>query len=69
MSASARSSRVGTRFGPYYLKRLLGSGGMGEVYEPVDTVRQRAVALKLMSESLRRATVPRHAPAADRDHG
>jgi serine/threonine-protein kinase len=43
---------VGTRFGPYYLKRQLGSGGMGEVYEAVDTVRQRVVALKLMSESL-----------------
>ncbi|BCI89483.1 hypothetical protein NIIDMKKI_46890 [Mycobacterium kansasii] len=43
---------MGTRFGPYYLKRLLGTGGMGEVYEAVDTVRQRVVALKLMSESL-----------------
>lgn len=52
MSASTRGSRVGTRFGPYYLKRLLGTGGMGEVYEAVDTVRQRVVALKLMSESL-----------------
>ncbi|OSC42227.1 serine/threonine-protein kinase [Mycobacterium decipiens] len=52
MSASARGSRVGTRFGPYYLKRQLGGGGMGEVYEAVDTVRQRVVALKLMSESL-----------------
>lgn len=52
MSASARRSRVGTRFGPYYLKRQLGTGGMGEVYEAVDTVRQRVVALKLMSESL-----------------
>lgn len=52
MSATARGSRVGTRFGPYYLKRQLGHGGMGEVYEAVDTVRQRVVALKLMSEAL-----------------
>ena len=49
---SARDSRVGTRFGPYLLKRQLGSGGMGEVYEAVDTVRQRVVALKLLSERL-----------------
>jgi serine/threonine protein kinase len=48
--SSARGSRVGTRFGPYFLKRQLGSGGMGEVYEAVDTVRQRVVALKLLSE-------------------
>ncbi len=50
--SSARGSRVGTRFGPYFLKRQLGSGGMGEVYEAVDTVRQRVVALKLLSERL-----------------
>ncbi|MBX9979681.1 MAG: serine/threonine protein kinase, partial [Mycobacterium gordonae] len=50
--SSARGSRVGTRFGPYFLKRQLGVGGMGEVYEAVDTVRQRVVALKLLSERL-----------------
>ncbi|WP_156296150.1 serine/threonine-protein kinase [Mycobacterium paragordonae] len=50
--SSAHGSRVGTRFGPYFLKRQLGVGGMGEVYEAVDTVRQRVVALKLLSERL-----------------
>lgn len=40
---------VGSRFGPYLLKRLVGSGGMGSVYEAEDTVLQRSVALKLIS--------------------
>jgi serine/threonine kinase PknH len=39
----------GTQFGPYLLKRMLGSGGMGTVYEAQDTVMDRVVALKLIS--------------------
>ncbi|WP_245545908.1 serine/threonine-protein kinase [Nocardia higoensis] len=50
MDGSGR--RVGTRFGPYELRALLGKGGMGEVYEAFDTARHRLVAVKLLSEAL-----------------
>jgi serine/threonine-protein kinase len=45
-------SRVGTTFGKYNVTRLLGKGGMGEVYEAYDTEKGRTVALKILAHEL-----------------
>jgi serine/threonine protein kinase, bacterial len=52
MGDTTADSREGSEFGPYRLRRLVGRGGMGDVYEAEDTVRERIVALKLMSPTL-----------------
>src|ERR1700754_2459407 len=52
MSDPDGESRVGSQVGPYHLKRLIGRGGMGEVYEAQDTVKDRIVALKLLPEAV-----------------
>ncbi len=47
----------GTRLGPYEITAQIGAGGMGEVYRANDTNLKRAVAIKVLPESV----------AADRD--
>jgi serine/threonine protein kinase, bacterial len=71
MGDTTAGSREGEQFGPYLLRRLVGRGGMGDVYEAEDTVRERIVALKLMSETLSsdpvfRARMQREARTAGR---
>src|SRR5262249_17761271 len=48
MSTLYRGSRLGTRFGPYEIRSLIGAGEVGEVYSADDTVKDRTVALKLL---------------------
>lgn len=73
MGEATADTREGTQFGPYRLRRLVGRGGMGDVYEAEDTVRERIVALKLMSRTLSndpvfRSRMQREARTAGRLH-
>ena len=42
----------GTRLGPYEVTAQIGVGGMGEVYRATDTNLKRAVAIKVLPESV-----------------
>ena len=70
MSEEVRPSvRVGAMLGHYAIVRVLGAGGMGEVYEARDTRLNRSVALKVIrqevaSDPVRRQRLEREARAA-----
>ena len=52
VTADEPGTRAGSELGRYHLRRLIGYGTMGEVYEAEDTVKDRIVALKLLSTTL-----------------
>lgn len=43
---------TGSTLGPYTIEKILGLGGMGEVYQAIDTRLSRAVAIKVLPEHL-----------------
>ena len=40
----------GTRLGRYEIRSHIGTGGMGEVYEAIDTELERTLAIKILPE-------------------
>ncbi len=52
MTADSRKDMSGTRLHGYLINRLIGKGGMGEVYEAYEETLDRKVALKVLPERL-----------------
>jgi serine/threonine protein kinase len=40
------------QLGPYEIQRLIGRGGMGEVYQALDTRLHRPVAIRVLADAL-----------------
>ena len=51
-SSSPLPSLVGTKIGSYTLRRVIGSGGMGTVYEAQQEQPRRRVAIKMMKQGI-----------------
>ena len=51
-SKKGHETLVGTRVGPYQIRRVIAQGGMGVVFEALDTKLEKIVALKMMNPAL-----------------
>ncbi len=52
LALASETLPAGTRLGRYEIAACIGAGGMGAVYEAIDTVIERKVALKVLHPSL-----------------
>jgi Tol biopolymer transport system component/predicted Ser/Thr protein kinase len=59
------SIEPGTKLGPYEIEKVIGAGGMGEVYRARDTRLERPVAIKVLAPHL--AERPEHRQRLERE--